>query len=570
MHQLISPESMGKSQKFWAKAAIRVAPAGRGCSLQSENPIGGDLAAPAQIPAFEQVLFLGFEREVAVTLLRDMGRGQEAMIFVNGTDWQDTSWAVDRATGSALALVRYSPESFENIRQFCQCVATVSVAFRPSRLAVFVPDVTTRTNAEIIKAGANHVLPLRAGRSQLAIELRDGGIIAAEMFGDAAPWLETLERVAEKLYIDEDPRARLKSILLLFTRRLGVDRSSIALVENNSMEIAAVTGQTGNLQEGQRLEVLPESVTARVIESRRARLIQGAAGRASSSVRSAICAPLLARNEVLGVVSFSSMAGGRQLGENDLRAAELFAGLLALSLSNRDLLESMLSMRALSTVGAAMASVSHSLKNLLLVLGGGSSLVDAALKRGDLESAREAMGILKNGVHRTENLVLDLLSYSKSREPSLAPTNVRELADELAQSFSRARANNTRTLTVEVDVSRDSYMLDGNALERALLNLLINAIEATPEKGAVLFRIRESDGELAFSVSDNGSGVEPEKIESIFTPFFSTKGSKGTGLGLSTVRKFAEENDGDAIADICPELGGLCVTIRLPIRKAKD
>lgn len=492
------------------------------------------------------------------------------MVFVGGTDWQDTSWAADRSGGSALALLRYSPSSFENIRQFCQCVATVGVAFRPSRLAVFVPEVTTRIGAELIKAGANHVLPLDSDRSQLAIELRDGGIVAAEMFGDAAPWLETLERVSEKLYIDEDPRGRLKSILLLFTRRLGVDRASIALVEGSSMEMAAVTGQAGSITEGQRLDILPESITARVIESRSARLIQGSAGATGTSVRSAICAPLLARGEVLGVVSFSSMEGGRQLGENDLRAAELFAGLLALSLSNRNLLDSMLSMRALSTVGAAMASVSHSLKNLLLVLGGGSSLVDAALTRGDLESAREAMGILKNGVHRTENLVLDMLSYSKSREPSLSLTNVRELADELAHSFSRARANNNRKLVVEFEVSRDSYMLDGDALERALLNLLINSIEATPDKGTVKLHIKECEGELVFSVSDNGTGVEPEKLESIFTPFFSTKGSKGTGLGLSTVRKFAEENDGDAIADICPELGGLCVSIRLPIRKVSN
>lgn len=537
--------------------------------MSHEFPKGDDSAAPAQIPSFEQVLFLGFEKEEADALLRDLGRGEESMIFVGGKDWEDSAWAGERHSGTALALVRFSPNAFENMRQFCLCVATVAVTSRPTRLAVFVPEITTRIAAELIKAGANHVLPLHADRSTLAIELRDGGVVAAEMFGDSAPWLDTLERVAEKLYIDEDPRGRLKSILLLFTRRLGVDRASIALVEGSTMEIAAITGKAGPITEGQRLEIYPESITARVIESRTARLIQGSAG-VGTTVRSAICAPLLARNEVLGVVNFSSLVGGRHLGEKDLRAAELFARLLALSLSNRDLLESMLAMRALSTVGAAMASVSHSLKNLLLVLGGGSSLVDMALKRGDLESAREAMGILKNGVHRTENLVLDMLSYSKEREPALVATNVRELADELAHSFSRARADNRRQLIVEIDVTQDTFMLDGDALERALLNLLINSIEASPENGKVLLRIAESDGELVFSVSDNGPGVEQEKMESIFAPFFSTKGSKGTGLGLSTVRKFAEECGGDAMAETCPELGGLCVSIRLPIRKTSS
>ena len=61
--------------------------------MSHEFPKGDDSAAPAQIPSFEQVLFLGFEKEEADALLRDLGRGEEAMIFVGGKDWEVRSWA---------------------------------------------------------------------------------------------------------------------------------------------------------------------------------------------------------------------------------------------------------------------------------------------------------------------------------------------------------------------------------------------------------------------------------------------------------------------------------------------
>jgi two-component system, sporulation sensor kinase E len=107
--------------------------------------------------------------------------------------------------------------------------------------------------------------------------------------------------------------------------------------------------------------------------------------------------------------------------------------------------------------------------------------------------------------------------------------------------------------------------LDVRQSKRAFLNIIGNAIEATPEGGRVeVSAVRKSDSEFHLIIADTGTGIPEDKIDTIFEPFFSTKGSKGTGLGLPVTKKIIEEHKG-TIEIESREGEGTTFTITLPI-----
>jgi signal transduction histidine kinase len=98
---------------------------------------------------------------------------------------------------------------------------------------------------------------------------------------------------------------------------------------------------------------------------------------------------------------------------------------------------------------------------------------------------------------------------------------------------------------------------------------LINAMEANADGGTIKICLKAEGNQLLFKVADSGPGVPDDKLTEILTPFFTTKGSRGTGLGLAMVSKFCEENSGKMEVQGYGELGGLSVTLRLPLLPAQ-
>jgi signal transduction histidine kinase len=110
--------------------------------------------------------------------------------------------------------------------------------------------------------------------------------------------------------------------------------------------------------------------------------------------------------------------------------------------------------------------------------------------------------------------------------------------------------------------------VDAEAIHRALLNLIGNALDAVdgrPDAAVQVETSAESDDWSLISVVDNGVGIPPEKLFDIFEPFFSTKGARGTGLGLAVSRKSLREHGGDILVTSRPGAGST-FTLRLPVR----
>jgi len=228
----------------------------------------------------------------------------------------------------------------------------------------------------------------------------------------------------------------------------------------------------------------------------------------------------------------------------------------------------------LSVVGELAAGLAHEIKNPLAGIQG---TVDILIRRRDASDPEtEALKAIRHEVERIDGTVRALLDRARPRALSSARTALAELvwrAVSIARSQAVGAAARGHRVRIEFDPPADEIkpIADAAQIEDAVLNLLINAIEAIQGEGTVSVSIRrveseseaEFDEEAVIEVADNGSGIRDEDLARIFNPFFTTtKG--GTGLGLPAVRRIVRAHGGRVEAR--STLGeGSTFTIYLPL-----
>ena len=226
----------------------------------------------------------------------------------------------------------------------------------------------------------------------------------------------------------------------------------------------------------------------------------------------------------------------------------------------------------LSAVGQTVAGLAHYIKNILAGLSGGSYVVDVALEDDDPARLKAGWHSVKRNITRISELVQDLLTYSKEREAEYAPCKPNEIVDDLLDLCRDQARRNGIEIVKQCDSAIDTVEMDPGIIHRCLLNLLTNALDACemdkdPQKRhrILIQTTLETDGRIRFDVADNGSGMNRETQNRLFTALFSTKGGKGTGIGLLVTRKLVGEHGGQI--DFVSRPGeGTTFSLRLPYR----
>jgi PAS domain S-box-containing protein len=225
----------------------------------------------------------------------------------------------------------------------------------------------------------------------------------------------------------------------------------------------------------------------------------------------------------------------------------------------------------LAAVGQTVAGMAHCVKNILHGLRGGSYMVNIGIDKDNTDKLKTGWNMVQRNIARTSDLVQDLLSYSKEREPEMAPCRPNEIVEEVCELMQEVAHENHVTLEMDLSPDLQEVQLDERSLHRSLLNLVSNAIDACrddPTTGkdhhVKVFTAVDPDQFVRFDVSDNGSGMSEEVKSKLFSSLFSTKGPQGTGLGLLVTSKLIEEHKGTIRVD--SELTqGTTFSIRLPL-----
>lgn len=224
----------------------------------------------------------------------------------------------------------------------------------------------------------------------------------------------------------------------------------------------------------------------------------------------------------------------------------------------------------LAAIGQTVAGMAHGIKNILHGLKGGSYLVNIGINKDNPDKLKAGWQMVQRNIGRTSDLVQDLLSYSKGREPEYKACFPNEIADDVCELMKEVAGENNVVIERKLSELIGEVVMDPRTIHSCLLNLVSNAIDAcryddtvTKTHCVTVTSTHESDIFIRFDVSDNGSGMTDEVKEKIFGSFFSTKGSQGTGLGLLVSRKLVEEHGGTI--DVTSQLGeGTTFSVRLP------
>jgi PAS domain S-box-containing protein len=258
---------------------------------------------------------------------------------------------------------------------------------------------------------------------------------------------------------------------------------------------------------------------------------------------------LHAKNRMMGIVAFF----------NDLREI-------------KRLEKKLVGAERLAAIGQTVAGMAHCIKNILHGLKGGSYLVDIGINKDKSDKLKAGWEMVQRNIGRTSDLVQDLLSYSKEREPDFKLCLPNEIVNDVCELMQDVARKNNIAIEKNFSDSIGEVVMDPRTTYRCLLNLVSNAIDAcryddsvTKTHCVMVTTTRASDKFIRFDVSDNGSGMTDEVKEKIFASFFSTKGSQGTGLGLLVSRKLIEEHGGTI--DVTSQLGeGTTFSVRLPFK----
>ena len=220
----------------------------------------------------------------------------------------------------------------------------------------------------------------------------------------------------------------------------------------------------------------------------------------------------------------------------------------------------------LQAIGETVATISHSVKNILQGLRSGADAVELALRRGDLEMARDGWPIVARNLDRVSWLVMNMLAYSKDRPLEIEETDLGAVVREACELMRSTAERRRVTLDAQVAADMPPAPVDANAVHQVLLNLLANAVEAAPDRGGRVTAHCAFDAAknvFRIEVSDNGPGVPAAHRTRLFEAFASTKGQRGTGLGLAVARALVERHGGTlAHADASPH--GTVMTAAFP------
>ncbi len=284
-------------------------------------------------------------------------------------------------------------------------------------------------------------------------------------------------------------------------------------------------------------------------------------------MRSVICAPLVARDRILGVINLDCSVTRHTYTDAELRLVTAIGYQAGLAIDNARLVQSQFERERLAAAGETVAYLSHYIKNILQGMRSGADIVQRGLDRRDWPTLGQGWQIVERNLERSYNLMMNMLVFSKQREPRLEPVQVNRVVEDVIQLVQKQTDAKGAVLLADLDEQLPAIPLDYDGVHQVLLNIVTNALDAVPrDRGVINVRTRFSADrhEVLLSVSDNGPGVPPERRASIFDAFVSSKGQGGTGLGLAAARKIVQELGG-TIELLSPPDGGAEFRVRLPV-----
>lgn len=281
-------------------------------------------------------------------------------------------------------------------------------------------------------------------------------------------------------------------------------------------------------------------------------------------------APLMAREQVVGVVVVDNFLYGRPLSHDDLRFLQLFTNQAGMAIENsmlynriedtnrslREVQERLIQGERLATIGEMAASIAHELKGPMVSIGGFARRLEKKLPPASAEW--DYVETIIREVGRLEKMLSDILSFSKKTTICYTHCTINEIIEDSLAIVAPALEESGVVVTTRFPRRIFSFLADCQQLKQVFINLLFNAQEAMRGGGTLEISVAGAtlNGADAVSVkvADSGGGIPLEVLSNIFNPFYTTKES-GTGLGLPIANRIVMNHGGKIQVNNRPGIG---------------
>ena len=414
--------------------------------------------------------------------------------------------------------------------------------------------------------------------------------------------LTTLFEISKTINIDTGIESLLARILDSALEITKAKRGSILLLDENTGELTvrAARGLSEEVINNTKIP-LGEGIAGRVAKEGKPLLVSGAEqvpGQGSSSryeTNSFLSIPLVnkyldSRENTVGVINVTDKISRENFTDREETLLSVLAGQAAVAVENANIYSQLQSKiltlgqtidqlnqtqnqliqsEKMAAVGQLAFGIAHEIRNPLgIILGGVEFLEKNLVKKDGIK--KEIVEKLKQSIDRANNIIVDLLRFSRTSKLEAQSVDICALMEEVVSLIkNQAYSKDVRIVKNYTD-SALSVLADPALLRQVFFNLCINAIDSMSKGGRLTLNIYSGQGtrankEVIIEIADTGKGIPKDILPRIFEPFFTTKEpGKGTGLGLSIVHLILERHKG-AIGVESVVAKGTKFTIKLPL-----
>jgi len=285
-------------------------------------------------------------------------------------------------------------------------------------------------------------------------------------------------------------------------------------------------------------------------------------------LQTVVSLPLLAEGTLVGVLEVITNRRRRFSSENfmllEALANQLAAGILRIQLE-QGMQERIQQSEKLSSVGQLAAGIAHEIGTPLNIISGNAEYLMMDMKPDDPKM--EELSIIIQQTERIAKLIQQLMDFARNTRPSFELTDIHQLIDNTLTLTRHQIKKHFISLTSNLNGRLPKIVADPNQIQQVFLNIIINAIQATPDGGSLRIEteIGRDEESVQVRICDTGCGIPREYINNIFDPFFTTKEvGQGTGLGLAVSHRIIENHRGKIEVESRVN-EGTCFTVILPI-----
>ncbi len=389
------------------------------------------------------------------------------------------------------------------------------------------------------------------------------------LFKNRYDYRETLGKFSKAMVTILDLGSLSQRIIDTITQTMGVEKASIFLLneEKGGFDLfesknVKMTSSTRLLPKGDPLPYYLQKIREIII---REELIKGGNIPELNSVinqlsllEAEVSIPFISRGQLIGMINLSHKFNKDIYSHEDIELLSTLANQTAIAIENARLYEDLKKSKSyirradrLASLGILTAGLAHEIRNPLVAI---KTLIQLLPERLEDEEFRSHfLNIAAGEVDRISSLVNELLDFARPSDPKLEFEDINSILDGMILLISTETKKKHINMIKNYVPNLPPIKIDREQIKQVFLNILLNAVEATPENGKINVKTRsfsKPGGEpyIQIEFTDTGCGISPEYLEDIFNPFFTTKNT-GSGLGLSISNQIVQDHKGYIVVE---------------------